>query len=96
MPLTRRVPKRGFTNINRIEYVVINIQTLEKLAGDSIKDITFAFLKESGLVKSRDKRVKILGRGEITKPLNVHAHAFSRSAREKIIAAGGKVEVIVQ
>jgi large subunit ribosomal protein L15 len=90
MPLHRRVPKRGFTNIFKKEFNVIN---LEKLASLGETTITLEVLKSAGLVK-RDLPVKVLGDGELKSALTVHAHKFSKSAQEKIEKAGGKVEVV--
>ena len=87
MPLVRRVPKRGFTNIFRTEYSVINISQLESLEGE----ITPETLLEKGMVR-RGRPVKVLGQGELGKALQVKAHKFSRTAREKIEAAGGNCE----
>ena len=92
MPLHRRVPKRGFNNIFRQEYEVVNLDTLEERF-DAGSDVTVELLRERGLV-GRAGRVKVLGRGEINKALTVHAHKFSGSASEKIAAAGGKAEVL--
>ncbi len=91
MPLIRRIPKRGFTNIFRVEYEVLNVRRLDQFQGETV---TPDFLKERGLIKKRAKLVKILGTGEVTVPVNVHAHAFSASAREKIEQAGGSATVI--
>lgn len=87
MPLVRRVPKRGFTNIFRTEYSVLNVSQLEKLEGE----ITPEMLLEKGMTR-RGRPVKILGQGEISKALQVKAHKFSKTAREKIEAAGGSCE----
>ncbi len=87
MPLVRRVPKRGFTNIFKTEYSVVNLSQLAELEGD----VTPEVLRERGLVRS-GKKVKVLGDGEIGKPLRVVADKFSKSAREKIEAAGGRCE----
>jgi large subunit ribosomal protein L15 len=87
MPLVRRVPKRGFTNIFKTEYSVVNLSQLAELEGD----VTPEVLAERGLVRS-GKKVKVLGDGEIGKPLRVVANKFSKSAREKIEAAGGRCE----
>jgi large subunit ribosomal protein L15 len=92
MPLIRRLPKRGFTNIFKKEYVIINIRTLERFEPD--QEITPELLISSGLVRSRNNGVKILGTGSLSKALIVHAHKFSQSAAAKIEAAGGKVQVI--
>jgi len=89
MPLVRRVPKRGFTNIFRTEYEVINLDRLEGLEGE----VTLERLVEMGLV-GKGQSVKILGAGEISQALNIQAHKFSKSAKAKIEAAGGKCEVI--
>ena len=90
MPLHRRLPKRGFTNIFRTEY---NIVSLERLAGLGESTITPDVLRKAGVIKGKAP-VKILGDGEITTALTVHAHKFSKSAQEKIAKAGGKVEVL--
>ena len=87
MPLVRRVPKRGFTNIWKTEYSVVNLSQLADFEGD----VTPEALRERGLVRS-GKKVKVLGDGEIGKPLRVVANKFSKSAREKIEAAGGRCE----
>jgi large subunit ribosomal protein L15 len=91
MPLHRRLPKRGFTNIFRTEYAVVNIDALAAL-GQS--DVTPESLRAAGLVKRRDALVKVLGDGELKGAVNVRAHKFSKSAQEKIAAAGGKIEII--
>ena len=92
MPLQRRMPKFGFTNIKRVEYKPINLDTLEALAANkNITDINIETLIEAGFI-SKNNRVKILGKGELTKALNVTAHAFSQSAIAAIDAKGGKVE----
>jgi len=93
MPLHRRVPKRGFTNIFRTEYDVVNLDQLEA-AFDQGATVTVETLREHGLVGSRKSLVKILGRGELTKALTVHAHKFSGKAAEKVAAAGGRTEAI--
>ena len=92
MPLQRRMPKFGFTNIKRVEYKPINLDTLEALAANkNITDINIETLIEAGFI-SKNNRVKILGKGELTKALNVTAHAFSQTAIAAIEAKGGKVE----
>ncbi len=92
MPLQRRVPKFGFTNLKRVEYKAINLVALEDLAAKkSLTEITVETLIEAGFVSSKDK-VKILGDGALTRPLTVKAHAFSKSAEAAITAAGGSVE----
>ena len=90
MPLHRRLPKRGFTNIFRTEYTILNI---DRLAGLGESDVTFDTLVKAGLAKNGDL-VKVLGDGELKKKINVQAHKFSKSAQEKITKAGGKAEVI--
>ena len=92
MPLYRRIPKRGFTNRNRKEFVAINISTLERF--DNGAEVTVDTLIESGIVKNPKDGIKILANGELTKKLNVKANAFSASAKEKIEALGGSCEVI--
>ena len=91
MPLQRRVPKVGFTNIFRVEYQVVNVRDLEKAGG---KEITLDTLIASGLVRNMNKPVKILGTGDLTEAYNVSANAFSKSAVEKIEAAGGKTTTV--
>jgi large subunit ribosomal protein L15 len=90
MPLIRRIPKRGFKNINRIEYQVVNIRDLDGFDAD----VSPESLKAAGLIRSLSKPVKVLGVGEVEKALSVSAHAFSGSARTKIEGAGGSVSVI--
>jgi large subunit ribosomal protein L15 len=90
MPLQRRVPKFGFKNINRLEYTGVNLDVLQALVEkDNAQTIDFAYLKAHGLVSKND-RVKILGRGELTSSVEVHAHAFSKTAIASIEKAGGK------
>jgi large subunit ribosomal protein L15 len=89
MPLIRRVPKRGFTNIWRTEYTVVNLAQLEKL--DPADDVTPETLVRRGLARS-GRPVKVLGVGEVGRALQVKAHRFSKSARAKIEAAGGSCE----
>jgi large subunit ribosomal protein L15 len=91
MPLHRRLPKRGFTNIFKVEYEIVD---LERLAGLEESEITPELLRKAGVVRSKNSLVKVLGQGELSKPLMVHAHKFSKSAQEKIEKAGGKVEVV--
>jgi large subunit ribosomal protein L15 len=92
MPLQRRMPKlRGFTNPNRVEYTVINVERLN--AFDAGSTVTVDDLRAGGFVKHRGK-VKVLGEGEIDRALTIKAHAFSLGAVEKIKAAGGSVEVL--
>jgi large subunit ribosomal protein L15 len=91
MPLHRRLPKRGFVNIFRTEYEVVN---LEKLAAIGESEITPEVLRKAGAVRSKKALVKVLGQGELSKALTVHAHKFSKSAQEKIEKAGGKVQLV--
>lgn len=92
MPLQRRLPKFGFTNLKRVEYKPINLSTLEELAAKrEITEINLETLVDAGFVSSND-RVKVLGNGAVTKALTVKAHAFSKSAEAAITAAGGQVE----
>lgn len=93
MPLHRRMPKRGFHNPFRVEYEVVNLDTLAERF-DAGTTITPELLQERRMVRSTDARVKVLARGEITKALTVRAHKFSASAAEKIAAAGGTTETI--
>ena len=93
MPLHRRVPKRGFHNIFRVEYAVVNLDTLGEVF-DAGSSVTPELLRERGLVRQSRALIKILGRGEITKNLTVHAHKFSGTAAQKIAAAGGVAELI--
>jgi large subunit ribosomal protein L15 len=92
MPLIRRLPKRGFTNIFKKDYAILNIEILDRF--EPGQDITPTLLVSQGLIRSRNDRVKVLGTGTLTKALTVHAHKFSQSAAAKIEAAGGKVQVI--
>jgi len=92
MPLQRRIPKRGFTNIFRKEYSVVNLADLEKIAGSG--PVTPETLMQNGLIKNLKAGVKVLGMGELKSKLTVRAHKFSKSALDKIQAAGGKAEVI--
>jgi len=92
LPLHRRVPKRGFVNIFRKEYAILNVKDLERFAPGVA--VTPSSLAEAGLVRVASAPVKILGEGTLSKPLTVSAHAFSKTAEEKIRAAGGTVEVI--
>jgi len=91
MPLVRRVPKRGFNNIFRVETAEVNLETLNRFPADS--EVGIEEFKKAGLMKGK-KRVKILARGELKHSLTVRAHAFSETARAKIEAAGGKAEVV--
>ncbi len=91
MPLQRRLPKRGFTNIFQKEYSIVNIGALDKLQETAI---TPEYLVKEGIVKKLQDGIKILGSGEITRPVTVRAHAFSASAKEKITRAQGSIEII--
>ncbi|HJV47050.1 MAG TPA: 50S ribosomal protein L15 [Bacillota bacterium] len=91
-PLFRRLPKRGFTNPNRKEYALVNLDALNRFEANT--DVTPELLLETGVISSFKDGVKILGNGEITVSLNIKANKFSESAVEKIQAAGGKTEVI--
>ncbi|MCR5589338.1 MAG: 50S ribosomal protein L15 [Bacteroidales bacterium] len=94
MPLYRRVPKFGFKNINRVEYVGINIDTLNALAeAKNITDFNLDVFQQNGLISGKD-RIKILGRGELAKAVNVTAHAFSATAKKAIEEKGGVATVI--
>ena len=92
MPLQRRLPKRGFKNPFRKEWEIVNLRDLADFPDGTVVDVEI--LKTEGVVKKAERGVKILGEGEITRPLTVRAHGFSLSAKKKIEAAGGKVEVI--
>ncbi|MDD5672880.1 MAG: 50S ribosomal protein L15 [Chitinivibrionales bacterium] len=94
-PMSRRIPKRGFTNMNKLSFQVVNIGALEKI---DIKEneINPAWLFSQGLVKNAALPVKILGDGDFNKKLTIHAHAFSKIAREKIEKAKGKAEAIAR
>ena len=91
MPLHRRLPKRGFTNIFRTEYTVVN---LDRIADLGVSEIALDDFRKLGLVSGRNALVKVLGSGELKKPLTIHAHKFSKSAAEKIRKAGGKAVVV--
>jgi large subunit ribosomal protein L15 len=93
MPLHRRVPKRGFNNPFRIEYAVVNLDTLAEVF-DAGSAVTPELLRERGIVRDARIPIKILGRGEIAKQLTVKAHKFSETAVKKIAAAGGATEVL--
>lgn len=92
MPLTRRIPKRGFTNIFRKDWDIINLRDLQQFAADSVVDLEA--LSKAGLVKPRSQRIKLLGQGEVSVPLVVKVQAVSAQARQRIEAAGGRVEVV--
>ncbi|QHI71886.1 50S ribosomal protein L15 [Aminipila terrae] len=92
MPLYRRIPKRGFTNIWRTEYTILNVDDLNRFEAGTV--ITPELLKEAGMVKQVKDGIKILGEGTLEKGVTVKAHKFSKTAIEKIESAGGKAEVI--
>jgi large subunit ribosomal protein L15 len=92
MPLHRRLPKRGFTPLDRTEYQVVNLYQLEALEGDG--PVTPESLKASGLIGHAGRPVKVLGTGELTRKLDVSAHKFSQAARDKIASLGGTVQEI--
>ncbi|MFO0774117.1 MAG: 50S ribosomal protein L15 [Nitrospiraceae bacterium] len=92
MPLVRRLPKFGFKNGNRVEYAIVNLDSLAKV--DTKDTLTPQMMVEIGLVKHKSWPIKILGNGALTKPLVIQAHKFSKSAEEKIKTAGGRAEVI--
>ncbi len=91
MPLQRRVPKRGFSNIFQERYDIVNVRTLARLSGVDVVDPSV--LRAAGMISGR-RKVKILSSGEMTRPLTVRAHKFSAQAVAKIEACGGKVEVL--
>jgi large subunit ribosomal protein L15 len=93
MPLHRRLPKRGFTNVFRTEYAVVNLDQLE-IQFDAGSTITPDTLRAAGLVHTKRLPIKVLGRGDVTKAFTVQAHKFSGKAAEKLAAVGGKAEAI--
>lgn len=92
MPLIRRIPKRGFTNIFAKVYSIVNVKDLEVFEAGTV--VTPELLKEKGIIRKLNDGVKILGNGELSKSLTVKAHKFSKTAQDKIEAVGGKAEVI--
>ena len=90
-PLIRRMPKRGFHSLNRKEYQIINVGQLSRI---TLEQITPAVLKEKGMIKNTFQPVKVLGEGEISHAINIQAHAFSKSAQEKLKKSGSRVEVL--
>ena len=92
MPLQRRLPKRGFHNPFKIEPSVVNLEQLNSFPSGS--EVTPELLVQQGLVRGKNRRIKILGDGSLSKPLTVKAHGFSAKAKEKIEACGGKTELI--
>lgn len=91
-PLFRRVPKRGFTNINRKEYAIVNLDTLNRFEDGTV--VTPALLVETNVIKSEKSGIKVLGNGQVERKLTVQASKFSQAAKEAIEAAGGSIEVI--
>jgi large subunit ribosomal protein L15 len=92
MPLQRRIPKRGFTNIFRKEFAILNLSQLERLTG--VDEVDPELLQSRGIIKRLGAGLKILANGEIQRPLRVKAHKFSKKAIEKIRAAGGEIEIL--
>lgn len=92
MPVQRRLPKFGFKNLFRKEYQHVNVGVIEKLVKENkYKEVTPEILKKHGLIKKLNNRIKILGDGEFSAKVEIHAHAFSKTAKEKIEKAGGKI-----
>ncbi len=91
-PLTRRVPKRGFTNIFKKEFSIVSLERLDSFDADTV--VTPHVLRAKGIIKKINQPIKILSDGDLSKPLVISAHQFSRKAIEKIEAAGGKAEVL--
>ena len=92
MPLTRRIPKRGFTNIFKKSYIIVNLRDLSAFAADSVVDEEA--LRRAGVVKGQPRAIKLLGQGEVTVALTVRVQAVSAQARARLEAAGGRVEVV--
>ncbi len=92
MPLLRRMPKFGFRNPSRVEYAIVNLKSLALL--QTVETVTPSKMVEAGLITKKTWPVKVLGSGELTRPLVIQAHKFSKSAEEKIKAVGGRAEVI--
>ncbi len=90
--MQRRLPKRGFTNIFRREFQIVNLRDLERI--DKATEIDPEVLREAGLVKKKSVSIKVLGQGELKKALTISAHAFSESAKDKIEKAGGTVKIL--
>jgi len=91
MPIYRRLPKRGFTNIFREEFQIVNLNVIARL---QLSEVTLETLYQKGIIKSLSKPVKILGVGELNEPVTVTANAFSKTAKEKIETSGGRAEII--
>ena len=96
MPLHRRLPKRGFTNIFRVEYTVVGLDRIAEVVGanEGIAELTLESLHSLGLVRNKRALVKVLANGELLAPITVHAHKFSKSAKEAIEKAGGRAVII--
>ena len=92
MPLQRRVPKRGFHNAFKTIYQILNVEDLKGFPADA--EIGAKELREAGLVKKRDVKIKLLGHGNIDKPLKINVHACTKSARERVEKAGGRIQII--
>jgi large subunit ribosomal protein L15 len=92
MPLYRRIPKRGFTNTLREEMAIVNLSDLKRLEAGT--EVTPEILYQEGIVRKRSLKIKLLGKGELDRPLFIKVHGASKSAALKVVAAGGKVEVI--
>lgn len=92
MPIQRRLPKRGFKNLNKVEYAIVNLKDINNIEDSNV--ITPELLLEKGVVRDLKNGIKILGEGEVYKPFTVRANAFSASAKAKIEASGGKCELI--
>ena len=93
-PLFKRLPKRGFTNVNRVEYAVVNVEVLNCPCFDGVDVITPEVLLKAGKINKKDKLIKILGNGTLDKARTVRAHKFSKAAEKAIVDAGGQVEEI--
>lgn len=93
MPLYRRTPKRGFKSLNRVEYQVVNVRDLDRVASDTIGLVE---LRKAGLMGSMGQPLKLLGQGDVSRAVTVSVHACSESARAKVEAAGGRVELIAR
>ncbi|MBU4446796.1 MAG: 50S ribosomal protein L15 [Candidatus Marinimicrobia bacterium] len=91
MPIYRRLPKRGFTNIFREEFQIVNLNVIARL---QLSEVTLETLYQKGIIKSLSKPVKILGVGELNEPVTITANAFSKTAKEKIETSGGRAEII--
>jgi large subunit ribosomal protein L15 len=92
MPLQRRVPKRGFHNVFKTIYQIVNIEDLKRFPADA--EVDAKLLREAGLINKRNVRVKLLGGGEIDRPVKIRVHACTKSARERVEKAGGQVQIV--